>query len=88
MTNIKEETFAIHRDSLHCTQKQRKKNKQMTTKLARIAELSAQNPNMVFTSIAHMINVELLRECHRDKAVGIDGVTKEEYCKRQWSSDC
>ena len=55
----------------------------MTTKLARIAELSAQNPNMVFTSIAHMINVELLRECHNkmdgDKAVGIDGVTKEEY---------
>ena len=84
--NIKEETFAIHRDSLHCTQRQRKKNKQMTTKLARIAELSAQNPNMVFTSISHMINVELLRECHNkmdgDKAVGIDGVTKEEYGKK------
>lgn len=81
--NIKEETFAIHSGSLRCTQRQRKKNKQMTTKLARIAELSAQNPNMVFTSIAHMINVELLRECHNkmdgDKAVGIDGVTKEEY---------
>ena len=81
--NIKEETFAIHSGSLRCTQRQRKKNKQMTTKLARIAELSAQNPNMVFTSIAHMINVELLRECHNkmdgDKAVGIDGITKEEY---------
>ena len=84
--NIKEETFAIHSGSLRCTQRQRKKNKQMTTKLARIAELSAQNPNMVFTSIAHMINVELLRECHNkmdgDKAVGIDGVTKEEYGKK------
>lgn len=55
----------------------------MATELARIAELSAQNPTMVFTSIAHLINVKLLRECHvkmdADKAVGIDGVTKEEY---------
>lgn len=55
----------------------------MTTKLARIAELSAQNPTMVFTSIAHMIDTELLRECHAkmdgDKAVGIDGTTKEDY---------
>jgi group II intron reverse transcriptase/maturase len=55
----------------------------MATKLERIAELSAQNPNMVFTSIGHLIDVKLLRECHEkmdgDKAVGIDGVTKEEY---------
>ena len=38
---------------------------------------------MVFTSIGHLIDVKLLRECHEkmdgDKAVGIDGVTKEEY---------
>ena len=57
----------------------------MATKLARIAELSAHNPTMVFTSIGHLINVELLRECHavmdKDKAVGIDGVTKEDYEK-------
>jgi group II intron reverse transcriptase/maturase len=55
----------------------------METKLERIAELSAQNPTMVFTSIAHLINVNLLRDCHEemdgDKAVGIDGVTKEDY---------
>ena len=52
----------------------------MATELARIAELSAQNPTMVFTSIAHLINVKLLRDCHEkmddDKAVGIDGITK------------
>ena len=57
----------------------------MATELARIAELSAQNPTMVFTSIAHLINVKLLRDCHEkmddDKAVGIDGITKEEYGK-------
>ena len=73
-----ETDFSVHRDG-------RKKDKQMATELARIAELSAQNPTMVFTSIAHLINVKLLRECHEkmdgDKAVGIDGVTKEEYGK-------
>ena len=55
----------------------------METKLARISQLSSENPDMVFTSIGHMINKELLKECHEkmdgDKAVGIDGITKEEY---------
>lgn len=40
---------------------------------------------MVFTSIGHLINVELLKECHEqmdgNKAVGIDGITKEEYSR-------
>lgn len=57
----------------------------MLTKLARISELSATNPDMVFTSVAHLINVELLEDCHKDmdgkKAVGIDGVTKDEFNK-------
>ncbi|MBQ1405377.1 MAG: hypothetical protein IIZ00_04110 [Oscillospiraceae bacterium] len=57
----------------------------MGTKLERIAELSKEKPNMVFTSIGHLINKELLTDCHRkmdgDKAVGIDGITKEEYGK-------
>lgn len=68
--------FSVHRDG-------RQKGKQMATKLERIAELSAQNPEMVFTSIGHLIDVSFLRDCHEkmdgDKAVGIDGVTKEEY---------
>ena len=55
----------------------------MGTKLERISQLSKENPEMVFTSIGHLINEELLKECHEkmdgDKAVGIDGVTKEEY---------
>lgn len=55
----------------------------MKTKLARISTLSANNPDMVFTSIGHLIDVELLSACHRDmdgkKAIGIDGVTKDEY---------
>ena len=55
----------------------------MGTKLARISQLSSENPDMVFTSIGHLINRELLKECHEKmdgtKAVGIDGMTKEEY---------
>ena len=58
----------------------------METKLERISKLSRENPNMVFTSVGHLINEELLRECHRNmdgrKAVGIDGVTKADYEKR------
>lgn len=57
----------------------------METKLARISQLSSENLNMVFTSIGHLINKEMLKECHKkmdgEKAVGIDGVTKEEYSR-------
>lgn len=55
----------------------------METKLERISQLSKENPDMVFTSIGHLINRELLRDCHEKmdgkKAIGIDGITKEEY---------
>ena len=55
----------------------------METKLARIAQMSRENPTMVFTSIGHLINKELLKSCHEamdgDKAKGIDGVSKADY---------
>ena len=55
----------------------------METKLERISQLSREHPDMVFTSVGHLINKELLKECHEKmdggKAVGIDGITKEEY---------
>ena len=55
----------------------------MATTLERISQLSRENPNIVFTSIGHLINKDLLRKCHErmdgNKAVGIDGITKEEY---------
>ena len=48
----------------------------METKLERISQLSKENPNMVFTSIGHLINKEMLKKCHetmqKDKATGID----------------
>ncbi len=36
----------------------------METKLARISQLSSENPDMVFTSIGHLINKEMLKDCH------------------------
>jgi len=55
----------------------------MQTKIARITEISKANPKEVFTSIYHLINKELLLECHKEldgkKARGLDGVTKQEY---------
>ena len=58
----------------------------METKLERITQLSKRNPDMVFTSIGHLINIEMLKDCHakmdKDKAVGIDGITKDEYSRK------
>jgi len=55
----------------------------MGTKLDRIEEMSTKNPKMVFTSLYHLINEDLLRECHKEmdgkKATGVDNVTKAEY---------
>ena len=55
----------------------------MGTKLERIAVISAQSKRPNFTSLYHLINAELLKQCHREldgkKAVGIDEVTKEKY---------
>ena len=36
----------------------------METKLARISQLSKENPDMVFTSLGHLINKEMLQSCH------------------------
>jgi RNA-directed DNA polymerase len=55
----------------------------METKLTRIAEVAKACPDEKFTSLAHLINEETIKECHREmskkKAAGIDEVTKEEY---------
>lgn len=55
----------------------------METKLARITEIARQKRNERFTALAHHINLETLKDAHRElkagKASGIDGVTKGEY---------
>ncbi|HDM78057.1 MAG TPA: group II intron reverse transcriptase/maturase [Deltaproteobacteria bacterium] len=54
-------------------------------KLALISGHARRDPDFQFTSLAHLLNVEYLRDCYnslnRNKAVGIDDVTKEEYGK-------
>jgi len=58
----------------------------ISTKLQRIAELARQGPQMVFTTLAHHIDVELLREaCRRTRkegAVGVDQQPATEYATR------
>lgn len=53
------------------------------TKLEEIAKVAKERPQERFTSLAHLINVEMLRTCHKEmdgkKATGVDRVSKEAY---------
>ena len=55
----------------------------ISTKLHQIAEQAREHPGRVFSSLAHLIDVDLLREAFRkirkDAACGIDEVTAEAY---------
>ena len=55
----------------------------VSTKQQRIATLARQGPRMSFTTLAHHIDIEWLREAYRrtrkDGAVGVDGQTAEDY---------
>ena len=55
----------------------------ISTKLQEIAEQAIRYPEMVFTTLVHLIDVDFLREAYRltrkDKASGVDKVTAKEY---------
>ena len=55
----------------------------VSTKQERIATLAKQSPQMAFTSLAYLMDIDWLKEAYRrtrkDGAVGVDGVTAEEY---------
>lgn len=55
----------------------------VSTKLQKIAELAGKAPKMVFTSLNHHININLLMEAYhrtrKDGAPGIDGQTARDY---------
>jgi RNA-directed DNA polymerase len=55
----------------------------VSTKQHRIAELAKRSPELVFTSLAHLIDLEWLLEAYRrtrkDGAVGVDGQTAADY---------
>ena len=52
-------------------------------KLSLISERAAREPELQFTSLAHLLNVSFLKDCYnslnRNKAVGIDSVSWSEY---------
>jgi group II intron reverse transcriptase/maturase len=58
----------------------------ISTKLQRIAKLAKEGPTMAFTTLAHNIDMEWLREAYRrtrkDGATGVDGQTADEYAQR------
>jgi RNA-directed DNA polymerase len=55
----------------------------VSTKQERIAGLAKQSPQMAFTSLAYLMDIDWLKEAYRrtrkDGAVGVDGVTAEDY---------
>ncbi|WP_241657772.1 reverse transcriptase domain-containing protein [Anaerobacillus alkaliphilus] len=58
----------------------------METKLIRIAELAKEDPQLKFTSLAHLLDHEFLKSCHQElpsnKATGTNGTTKEDYSEK------
>jgi len=55
----------------------------ISTKLHQIVEQARDYPERIFTSLAHLIDVDLLKEAYsktrKEAAPGIDGVTTKEY---------
>jgi RNA-directed DNA polymerase len=65
-TNLTKETMSLHREQL-----------ERETKFARIAKKARENPEEVFTSLAHYLSVEFLinsyRKLRKSAAPGMDG---------------
>src|SRR5262245_14746029 len=55
----------------------------VSTKQKRIAALAKKSPEMAFTSLAYLMDIDWLKEAYRrtrkDGAIGVDGVTAEQY---------
>ena len=70
-------------DSLEGKMPETPSSDSISTKLRRIAKLAQDAPEMAFTTLAHHIDLDWLREAHRrtrkSGAVGVDGQTAEAY---------
>lgn len=55
----------------------------ISTQLHQIAEQAREHPDRIFTSLAHLIDVDFLSEAYsktrKDAAAGVDGITAEAY---------
>jgi RNA-directed DNA polymerase len=64
----------------------------VTPKLLRVMERAERDPEIRFTSLAHLIDEEALKRAYRrlrkNAAVGVDGITKEQYGKELESNVC
>jgi len=62
-----------------------KGSEDISTRLRRIAKTAREHPEWVLTTLAHHIDIDLLREAHeetrKDGAVGVDGQTAESYAR-------
>ena len=65
------------------TRRMHRNSTSVSTKQERIAALAKQSPQMAFTSLAYLIDLDWLKEAYqrtrKDGAVGVDGVTAEDY---------
>lgn len=61
-------------------------NLKLNTKLDRIEQRSRKDPQAIFNNLGHVLDMGLLRICFHSldarKAVGVDGITKEQYRKK------
>ena len=59
--------------------------KELSTKLNRISEIAKQDPKIRFTSLAHLLSEEYLKECYgelnRQAVTGIDRINYAVYGK-------
>src|SRR6202012_1698845 len=57
----------------------------VTTRLQRIAKLGREDRTRIFSSVAHAIDLEWMKEAHRrtrkDGPAGVDGCTADDYAK-------
>jgi group II intron reverse transcriptase/maturase len=57
----------------------------ISTKLHQIAKQAREHPERIFTSLAHLVDVDLLRAAYgdtrKDGAAGVDGVTAQQYAE-------
>lgn len=70
-------------DLLRETSTAHRSGPKMETKLDKIAQVAKMKPEERFTSLYHLLNEEMLQNCHREtnakKASGVDGITKAAY---------
>ena len=63
-----------------------KTSKNLSPKLLKVAERAKREPETRLLALAHLMDEELLKEAfdriRKDAAVGVDGVTKEQYGER------